>query len=62
MQNSETCMFCRYRKARIAGCCAARGAAPAQAQDNNPPSSTAAPAAPERTMPEPIRHETPQFA
>jgi len=32
MQNSETCMFCRYRKARIAACCAGHAAAPAQQQ------------------------------
>jgi len=63
MQNSEPCMFCRYRKARLAAaCCAAGSTAPAQAQDKDQPTSTTASAAPERTMPEPARHDTPEFA
>ncbi|WP_156116657.1 hypothetical protein [Massilia sp. 9096] len=62
MQNSETCMFCRYRKARIAACCAARSAPPAQGEGAGQAPSSVAPAASEAAFPQQARRETPQFA
>jgi hypothetical protein len=64
MQNSETCMFCRYRKARIAACCAANRASPAQ-QEGKEPAHAAPSSAPDlrdRTLPQPARQEVPHFA
>jgi hypothetical protein len=68
MQNSHDCMFCRYRKARIAACCGAGRASPAQLEGADPARSVSA--APsdnrDRTVPpaprQPSRQDKPQFA
>jgi hypothetical protein len=65
MQNSETCMFCRYRKARIAACCASQGMSPEPQARENPAKARTAPSEPnylEGDALQPLQEDVMQFA
>jgi hypothetical protein len=64
MQNTEECMFCRYRKARLANCCATHRAV-SEHIDGTGPVQAAPMALPDKrdpTLPQPARQEAPHFA
>lgn len=62
MQNSETCMFCRYRKARFAACCAAQDAAPTRQEDRTPQQREPASQQRDPVLAPSARQEAPQYA
>jgi hypothetical protein len=66
MQDSQTCMFCRYRKTRIAACCAGQLASMPSPDAGNPAHSAPSPSSlsgsPDRTVTQPSPQEAPAFA
>jgi hypothetical protein len=66
MQASQTCMFCRYRKARIAACCAGQRAPSTNADAGSPAHSAPPPSplsgSPDRTVTQLLPQEAPAFA